>query len=340
VIRCATTWSARDRVFWSAALCLLLLATLAGCSAEGSSDNSSVVDERAPAPAEGEAVQGDGGPVAGDAGGDGAITGAAGGPSATVSGRRVITVDLEVETADVDQAAAAARGIATGEGGFVANESTIGGQEPSARITLRVPIERTDASVAALAALGDEVSRTSNTQDVEATLVDLESRIATAEASIARLRLLIDDATRLSDIIELESELSRREADLESIDAQRVALAGQAALSTITVTFTEPIADSGISGGFVEGLRGGWAAMQAVTQVLLIVVGALLPFLVVAAVVVLGIVALVRSRQRRRAGWDGSQSRVGPQPPPGPPAAPQPQPAAPHPTAGPPGNQS
>lgn len=296
---------------------LMAVMSLSACSANGSDDSSAVVDEDGVAAPEAvdQAAAGAGGDAGGeaDAGDAAAAPGdvaAPGLPAAAPSGRRVVTVDLGVRTEDVDAAASEVRDLAGQENGFVADETSTGGDDPSARITVRVPLERTDAVVDALSALGEETSRTSSARDVEASLVDLESRVETAQAAIDRLRALIADTSDLSDVILLEGELSRREADLESLDAQRAALAGQAALATITVSLSQTPqeeTDDPDDGGnpFTDGLSGGWDALKGITSVVLIVLGALLPFLIVAAVVTAVVVLIIRAISRRRPARSG-----------------------------------
>lgn len=142
----------------------------------------------------------------------------------------------------------------------------------------------------------------------------LDSRIATQQRSVARVRELLDQAEDLSDVVLLESELSRRESDLESIQAQRASLADRAALSTLTVVLRTPDraaqAAADAEEGFLAGFEAGWAALLASTRVLLTALGALLPFAIVTGVVAVPLLAL-RRRRRSPASGPGSAPAVG-----------------------------
>ena len=198
------------------------------------------------------------------------------------------TADLGVRVDDVRAAADRALDIAVAAGGTLASERSEGtGAERSARLVLRVPPDRFDATVAALAALGAEQSRSLGTEDVTDQVVDLESRLATQRASVERVRALLDEAQDLGEVVQVEGELTRRTADLESLQARLAALTERVELSTITVTLyggqaTAPVDDEVV--GFADGLRSGWAAFLATARVLAATTGALLPFLPIALV--------------------------------------------------------
>jgi len=93
--------------------------------------------------------------------------------------------------------------------------------------------------------------------------------------------VLFDRAERLRDVIRLESELARRQADLESLQAQQSALARQTALSTIHVSITrtdeEQAADDGDEAGFLDILESGWSGLVTFVRGTVHVVGLVLP---------------------------------------------------------------
>jgi hypothetical protein len=98
--------------------------------------------------------------------------------------------------------------------------------------------------------------------------------------------------------VALEGELSKREADLEALQARQRTLADQTAQATVTVTLVGSDAPVVVpaSTGFVAGLRSGWDAFAGALVVALTVVGAVLPF----AVVLVPAALLVRWWVRRR----------------------------------------
>jgi hypothetical protein len=149
-----------------------------------------------------------------------------------------------------------------------------------------------------IAAIGSVVSLQETTDDVTAQLIDLDSRTKTMKASVDRVRLLLTKAERLGDVISIESELASREADLESLQRQQAALAGQASLSTITVTLQgsvtgipkprpTPVVTPVARSGFLGGLANGWDAVRKIGRAVLLVIGTIIPFLPVVAVLLI-----------------------------------------------------
>lgn len=306
---------------WPVVVLALFLA-LTGCGSGDtlSSADDSFVEQPAEAPG---AVEGDSGGVADapaqeEAAGSGgaqdgdedqASVGAGVTLGASGQDRQVVTSSIDVAVEDVPAAARRVRDLALVAGGFVSGESSVGGEQPRAEITLRVPVDSTTDVMADVAGLGEEVSRTTDSEDVETRLVDLESRSATQRAGVERVRALLERAESLEDVLALETELTRRQADLESVVSQQAALADRAALATVTVLLTRPAdVETAVAPlpPFLSGLGAGWEALVASTTVVLVVVGALLPFTVVALVLGAAGWSVLRagrsSRALRRAG--------------------------------------
>lgn len=209
----------------------------------------------------------------------------------------VRTATLELSAKDVGKTVGDARDIAATEGGYVGREQV---QEKSATFTLHIPSDRFDQALDELSELGKVISREQTAEDVTEQVVDLESRIATQRASVDRVRALLARAGTVDEIVRIEQEVTTREADLESLEQRRQALAGQAAMSTVTIqvsrTGAPPVVKQEDTGGFLTGLSDGWGAFVDAGAVTLRVIGAVLPF-----VVVLGVpVALVYRWHRRR----------------------------------------
>ena len=208
--------------------------------------------------------------------------------------------DQAAEAKAVNQAAVRVRALAGPDGYVSASE----GSGDTVSITLRVPPTGYRQVLTGLAGLGTVTQQTEKAQDVTGALVDLTSRMETMKASVARVRLLLSRADKVGDVIAIESELTKREADLESLERQQAALAGQVALSTVTVAVTaqvggtEPPPVAAARTGFLGGLSSGWHALTGFLGGVAVLLGTLLPFLPFAAVVAVVWVLLAR-RQRR-----------------------------------------
>lgn len=160
-----------------------------------------------------------------------------------------------------------------------------------ALLLLRVPPARLDAVLSELSGSGRVSYRTRSETDVTGQVADVASRITSAEDSLTELRSLIDKAASVNDLISLEQALASRESDLESLQAQQRALTDQIRYATVTVGYYAPAAGvrapakppAAHRAVFVEGLVDSWHALGVAFRALLAVVGWLLPFAVLLA---------------------------------------------------------
>ncbi len=300
-------------------------AALAGCSS-GGGDTAAGAGASAVA-ADGSGGARAGGPEAADSGGgSGKGPQSAGSAAAPAVKQRVIRTAQLVVAVDGELAPAAAKVRATAEGlgGSVGSETTAFTDAPApapvepdpaqstssgapgspdgsaprtdtarpgqSLLVLRVPeasLDRAMTLITGQGGVGREISRSATAQDVTGDLADLQSRVDTQRASVARVRALLAKAGSLQDVVLLESEVTKREAELEALEARRAALADRADLATLTVdlrTAAAAIPEEG-ENAFLDGLGSGWKAVTASTAVLLTVLGALLPIAVVLALV-------------------------------------------------------
>jgi hypothetical protein len=296
----------------------------AGCGDDGGGDESSDAADTVAsqvtaaaggeeAPAEDRDGSGGGGAVGpGDGGGDDAMGGAPGEPTFVadpLSGRSIVfTATIVLRSEDVPGDVTRAGQIARDAGGALfASEVSLEGT-PSATLVVRVPPEQLAATLDELSTLGGVLALTQDAQDVTTQVVDLDSRIATARVSVERLRAFLSDATSAADVAALEAELLRRETELEQLVAQQRALADQVALATITVELRSaetaaplgPVAatvDADL--GPLDALRDGLSSVASVGFGILLVLAWSLPFLVVAAVVLVPAGLIWRRRRSR-----------------------------------------
>ncbi|WP_459750863.1 DUF4349 domain-containing protein [Streptomyces sennicomposti] len=299
---------------------LLLAAALAltGCGA-GGGDSSS--DKAAAGSAAGDAYRGDAEGGGGGAGGGGAEGAKATGAPKLTTAHIVRTAALSVEVKDVAKALDAARTAVGNAGGYVGDENTTRDEDghEQTRVVLRVPADRYDAVLTALQGTGKLLERTAKAEDVTDQVVDVDSRIKSQRTSVARVRALMERAEKIGDVVALESELSRREADLESLLARQASLKDRTSLATITLSLSgtavhrDDAADD--EPGFGDAVSGGWHVFVTGVRWTALAVGAVLPFAVAAAVIVVAW-RLVRRRSPRRAAApaEPAMTAVGPLP--------------------------
>jgi hypothetical protein len=284
----------------SAGLGAILLAvaiSVAGCSASGG----------------GASTAGNGAAVPGVGTDAHVSTGASKTAGDAVTRQVVTTGSVVIRSAHPISAAGKAATIVDHAGGRVddRNQTAATKTTPAdARLTLRIPENRLSQTLAALKKVGSVVSISQSTDDVTTKSEDLAARITALQTSITRLLALEAKATNTSDLIELESDISSRQGDLESLEGQQRYLNDQIAMATIKLHLIAPsvvIATTGPpspASAFFGGLSGfgvffTWAFL---------VLTYLLPWLVLGAVIWIGIVVLLRMRRKRVAKVSGPSS--------------------------------
>ena len=230
-------------------------------------------------------------------------------PGSTLARRA--TVALKVK--NLAQTVAAVRSLSVASDGVVLAENigTGGGyiplEDPSkvtattyAEITLSVPSAKLDTVMVELGKLGTVIRSQSSSDEVGKQIVDTESRLKTMRSSVDRVRALMTKAEDLTQIVTLEAEVSRRQADLEALEAQLAALENSVARSPVQVSLTTEsnviAAPRDDDTGFMAGLTGGWDAFTSSVRVVLTILGALVPF--VAAGLLLGVPGWLLWRRR------------------------------------------
>lgn len=275
---------------------LVLVVALSGCSAgrSGSDSGSGVSLPAVEQQADGSAAE------AGSAAEEAADAAAADGQGvADITQQVVVTGEASVRAPDPVAALADLTATVTSLGGSVASSTTdTDGNSPSAWATVRVPATRYQELLDSLPGLGTVISSSTSTEDVGQQVTDLDARIDALGASVSRLRTLIDEASSTKDLLEAEAQLTSRQAELDSLRAQRAYLADQVSLSTLTVRLLAErvVDDPGASvwqrswDAFLAALRGiGTGLVWA------------LPWLVLTAVVVAAVALGNRLVARRRA---------------------------------------
>lgn len=219
--------------------------------------------------------------------------------------KEVVTGQLSITTDDPIQAARDTVGLVEDAGGRIDNrtESPESGDIPaSSSLTVRIPADELTGALDEIQKLGEVTNLSVSRDDVTIAYQDLDARISALAASVARLQGLIANATNTADLIEAESALSSRQGELDSLTSQKNYLADQVDLSTITVQFsTEDVAppETGAD-SFWDGLVSGWNALVGFAAGALVVIGALLPWVAVLAVLALVVYGVVRGLRSLR----------------------------------------
>ncbi|WP_418277502.1 DUF4349 domain-containing protein [Isoptericola jiangsuensis] len=183
------------------------------------------------------------------------------------------------------------------------------GEPGDASLTVRIPADRTTSAVEAMSDVATVRHVEIAKDDVTSQGQNLDARISALTTSTDRLTELLASAGSTADLLEVERELATRQAELDALSAQRDALSDQVAMSTIWISITADTAPvTAPRSGFVDGLATGWSALSATVQTIVLVLGVLLPWLALAAVVLL----VVRVVRRRRSDAPPTSGSAGP----------------------------
>jgi hypothetical protein len=245
------------------------------------------------------------------AGSDGTTSSPSSGPPGTPRMERAVISSgtVSLSSKDVARTRQEVQRIVDAQGGEVTEESTEtdkDGATSYSRFVVRVPSSRFSASMEALEQVDGLVASNRGSEDVTTQVIDNDVRVRAQEASLKRVELLLAEATSLKNLIWIESQLTTRQAELDSLKSQQSWLTDQTSLSTITVdisaapTTTVQKEKDDAPAGFLTGLRGGMKALAGTFAAVATILGALLPFAVVALVAGVPIWLVVRRRRSAR----------------------------------------
>jgi len=230
-----------------------------------------------------------------------AATGSQGLASAFAALKLIREATIAIEVAHYDPAASEVGQIAARLGGYVAgSQSSRGGAgRQTGTITIRVPSERFQDALGALHGVGTLRSETVATQDVTKAYADLETRLSTKRETSARLRELLRTRTAtLPDVLNAERELARVTEEIEQMEGERRFYDHQVALSTLTLTLSEPqaLVEPGVFAPLKEALRDSTEVLTRSLAALIYILVAASPWLALAWVTW----RIVRAARRRR----------------------------------------
>lgn len=138
----------------------------------------------------------------------------------------IVTIDMNVETDDLDTLMTDLNQTITGLGGYVENQSMHNGSTYSARryrsasLTVRIPAEKADQFTGDLSVMANVVSRNLRREDITLQYVATSSRVTALETEEARLLELLSEAENMTDLLEIEARLTDVRYELENHASQ------------------------------------------------------------------------------------------------------------------------
>lgn len=208
--------------------------------------------------------------------------------------------DVTIEVDSMELAIVRVTELAKRLNGAVANSSINTGEKNfrTARVVLRIPSVQFDAAMSGLNPIGKVESQNVGSEDVTEQFVDMTARMKNARRLEERLISLLATRTgKLEDVLAVERELARVREEIERYEGHLRYLSTRAAVSTITVNLHEKYPIVGAAPGqnvLVDAFRSAWRNFVNVVAGTISAIGALLPLLVLALLIALGL---------RKLGW-------------------------------------
>jgi hypothetical protein len=211
---------------------------------------------------------------------------------------KTAAIALQVKDGTFKEAFTRAERIADERGGFITRSSTSGQDARSGEMTIRVPADRFEETLADLKTVGFLKSEEVEGQDVTAEFVDLQARLRDAEIQERFFTTLLREADSISESISVNRHLQEAHLVVERLKGQLRLLRDQTSLGTITIRVHEKgVAPE--SRDEPNELASAWGrAIEGAEDVLVAVIvglGYLVPILVVLLLIWLGL-RTVRSR--------------------------------------------
>ncbi|MEE6165521.1 DUF4349 domain-containing protein [Mycolicibacterium sp. 120322] len=196
----------------------------------------------------------------------------------------VKTASLTLTAADTTAAADKATTIVTDAGGRMDSRSEDAGSSSGrahVALVLRVPVAKLDKTLTDIKGLGTVNTLEIHADDVTNQRVDLDARIIALQTSVDRLLGIMRDAKDPDALIKAENALSQRQADLDSLRAQRAHLGEQIAFSTLNLdVYAENLGGPTKQyRGFFGQVERGWDGMVSFASGAVMLFGLLLPWL-------------------------------------------------------------
>ena len=220
-------------------LCLALLCTLTACGSSSTSMKTEAAAPQAAAPRE-EAV------VEMMVGSNTSLNGSQSGSTALPEGRKwIITIDMHVETDDLDLLMTNLDQKIDALGGYVEDQNIHNGSNyasrryRSANLTIRIPDENVDQFTTDLSGLANVVSQNLRREDITLKYVATSSRVTALETEEARLLELLSKAETMEDLLEIEARLTDVRYELENHASQLRLYDNQVDYATIYLNIDE-----------------------------------------------------------------------------------------------------
>lgn len=238
--------------------------------------------------------------------------------SALPENRKLVqTVNMDVETEDLDTVLQQVDGRIAELGGYieasnVQNGSAYSGKRyRSANLTVRIPAKDLDSFIDKVGQVSNIVSSRKSVEDITLNYVATESRLKALQTEEARLLELLAQAQNMDDLLAIESRLTDVRYELENVNSTLRVYDNQVDYATIHLDIEEVKEYTEVSEpetvwqrigtGFVKSLRGVGNFLKELFVFLIVALPYLLLIGAIVAIVLLIIQSGIRRKRKKRA---------------------------------------
>ena len=148
-------------------------------------------------------------------------------------------MDLQVDKGKVEATTAKLTDIATRLGGLVANSQSIGGDEPSASVTLRIPNAAFGKLLNEARGLGKVLSVNTKTANVTSQYVDLQARLHALGLTKSTYLSILTKASTIGEILSVQQRINDIQTQIDQLQGQLNVLTNQTTYATLTVSIDQ-----------------------------------------------------------------------------------------------------
>jgi hypothetical protein len=211
------------------------------------------------------------------------------------------TGQVTIEVAQVPGAIDRVRDIATSNGGYLSTSSvyTSENDRKTGYVVIRIPAEKFDTVMQALAPLGKVLSSSEQRSDVTEQYVDLTIQNESYHTQLENYYRLMAKATDVEDIIKIQAQIDQITMSINQIEGRLRYLNSQIDLSTITVNLQEPEPVGGETGyNIVTAINEGIAGFFGMISAIIIFILSVIPLIIIGII----IYGIYRYHKKRKGG--------------------------------------
>lgn len=236
-------------------------------------------------------------------------------PSTNVSQKWVTTLNISVETDDLDNAIHLIDEEVSSLGGYVENQRMYNGNElisykqsgdnRNYQSVIRIPEDDSDSFYDSINEITNIISYEKNREDITLNYVDTESRKNMLVTEEQKLMEMMENATEMSDLIQIETRLSEIRYQLDSTESQLRVYDNQVNYATVYLNINEvkeftQTEELGVWKRITTGLSKNFAHLKVMLVNLFVLIITGLPYIVTFTVFVLIIVAIVKKIRKKK----------------------------------------